>query len=469
MNLRARDLLSAARVRAVQKHPYLATALFSLRPVEVPGLGTMAVNAQWQMAYDPDKVEQWGSIGTASVVVHEVQHLLREHPERFADWMSSGAARPRLAAYLAAHGADTSDTTSKLQMLFNIAGDAEINDDVEKAGWKLPAANGEKMVRASLFGSVDGLTAEEYADHMMAQAEKDGQQPKPPQSSGGQPQQGQGEGQGEGEGEGQGEGQPKGTPGCGGSCGHCDAGAQGWDKKLPPNAPEGMDRAEADLVRRQTAQEIADHIQQHGRGTVPLGLAVWAEKLIAPPKVDWRKRLSALVKNAVAMASGSDDYTYLKRSRRQTMMRAALGARCPILPGLNKPVPAVKLVLDTSGSMNGGPLEAALSEVMGIVKALGSPCEVLAVDAAVHAVKRVATVSDLKKVTVGGGGTDMRVGIAKAAEDGKANVIIVLTDGYTPWPDADSMPRKARLVAAVIGDTDVPDHIRAVVRVKLGD
>ena len=38
---------------------------------------------------------------------------------------------------------------------------------------------------------------------------------------------------------------------------------------------------------------------------------------------------------------------------------------------------------------------------------------------------------------LGGGGTDMGAGLAKAAElRPRPDLIIVLTDGYTPWPSA---------------------------------
>ena len=57
MNLVARDTLAAARVRATQRHPYLSSALFNLRFVEVAGIGTMGVNEKWLCAYDPESVQ----------------------------------------------------------------------------------------------------------------------------------------------------------------------------------------------------------------------------------------------------------------------------------------------------------------------------------------------------------------------------------------------------------------------------
>src|SRR5437764_1272375 len=54
----------------------------------------------------------------------------------------------------------------------------------------------------------------------------------------------------------------------------------------------------------------------------------------------------------------------------------------------------------------------------------------------------------------GGGGTDMRVGITAATRARPApHVIVVLTDGDTPWPDE---PTRARLVCAVISPPPPP-------------
>ncbi|MYS64306.1 hypothetical protein GTW66_09500, partial [Streptomyces sp. SID5473] len=77
---------------------------------------------------------------------------------------------------------------------------------------------------------------------------------------------------------------------------------------------------------------------------------------------------------------------------------------------------------------------------------------VLACDADVHAVARVTAVDQVE--LAGGGGTDMTVGIRRAlAAQDPPNIVVVLTDGYTPWPPE---PVSARLIAALIGQ-DAPE------------
>lgn len=110
----------------------------------------------------------------------------------------------------------------------------------------------------------------------------------------------------------------------------------------------------------------------------------------------------------------------------------------------------VAIVVDTSGSMGEAELNAALSEVTGVLREVGirgNRVTVLACDADVHTVAGVTKAADVE--LKGGGGTDMRVGIeaALAAPD-RPQVITVLTDGYTPWPD--EMP-SCRVIAGLIG------------------
>ena len=85
---------------------------------------------------------------------------------------------------------------------------------------------------------------------------------------------------------------------------------------------------------------------------------------------------------------------------------------------------------------------------------------VLAVDTDVHAVRRVSKASQV--ALAGGGGTDMGAGIAAAAAlRPRPSVTIVLTDGYTPWPERP--PAGMRVVVGLLASTALgasPDVIR---------
>jgi len=135
-------------------------------------------------------------------------------------------------------------------------------------------------------------------------------------------------------------------------------------------------------------------------------------------------------------------YTYSRPARR----------RIPrvVTPAMRRPLVTVAVVVDTSGSMGQAEVDAALAEVRGVIRAAGIGSQqllVLACDAAVGATSRVRRVEDVQ--LVGGGGTDMRVGIGAAeASRPQPDVVVVFTDGYTPWPEH---PTRARLIVALIG------------------
>jgi len=109
------------------------------------------------------------------------------------------------------------------------------------------------------------------------------------------------------------------------------------------------------------------------------------------------------------------------------------------------------MVIDTSGSVDDTLLGRALGEVDGALQALGvsdGSVTVLACDAAVHTVTKVRKARHTR--LAGGGGTDMTAGLAAAGDlRPKPDLIVVFTDGYTPWP-AEPPPGSA-VVAAMLG------------------
>jgi predicted metal-dependent peptidase len=184
----------------------------------------------------------------------------------------------------------------------------------------------------------------------------------------------------------------------------------------------------------------------------------WAEALLSP-KTDWRKILAGAVRAAAAHMPGAVDYSYTKPSRRQ----GQAGNGKVVLPSLRRPVPEVAVVVDTSGSIQQDELAQALAEVRGILSALGVGAVVLSVDSAVHTCQKVFGVGQLR--LGGGGGTDMGVGIADALKlKPKPHVIVVLTDGYTPW--GDTKPT-AKVVAGILGDGPAPPQWAKEVRISV--
>ena len=232
--------------------------------------------------------------------------------------------------------------------------------------------------------------------------------------------------------------------------GECGSGADGRRRRWERDA-DGIPKitpATGHLLRCKVAADIRKCAGRHP-GDVPLGWQRWADGLLEP-KVDWRKALGAAVRAGFAAVAGCVDYTYSRPARRGSV------AIPVVLPSFRKPLPRVAVVIDTSGSMSEDLLGAALSEVEGILRAVGlarDRIHVLACDTQVHRIQRVTSTRQVE--LFGGGGTSMGAGIASALElRPRPSVIVVLTDGYTRWPV--SGPKATPVVVGLLGRGDWP-------------
>ena len=400
--------IGPARLWAATRFPYLATGVFGAQVISEPGSGTVSVDQNWRLRADPELTAGWRPAQLGGVLIHHVCHLLRTHGERA---QAAGVGDHEAATWVR-------------------AADAEINDDLVPAGLDLPG----RPVLPGDLGADDGLLAEQYFDGIRGG-------PRPPGDAGGGR-------RGDG-------GVRSGQSESGETAGpwlDCGSGADGMPR--PGEGPGGLPGWQADLLRRQVAQDVIAHAKQ--AGTVPAGLLRWAEEILHP-KVDWRRLLAAELRRAVAQVAGAVDYSYRRPSQRSAV------AGDVVLPALRRPVPEIAVVCDTSGSMSEDLLAMVLAEVEGLLRALGlaRQVRVLACDTAVAPAQRVTSARQVQ--LIGGGGTNMGAGIAAAvALRPRPAVTVVLTDGYTPWPS--QAPKGTRVVVGLLGAgaPDAPPWARAV-------
>jgi predicted metal-dependent peptidase len=222
----------------------------------------------------------------------------------------------------------------------------------------------------------------------------------------------------------------------------CDSIPRPWDTDLRGNT--GIDPRQAEWLRLGVAAEM-QRLEQLQPGTVPAGWLRWAEEVF-PSKVDWRRLIAAEVRTAVARVAGMVDYSYRRPSRRADTVPTI------IIPSLQRPLPEIAVVCDTSGSMGDEELSRVLVEVEALLRRAGLPdsqLRVLACDAEVQSVRRVSRASQVQ--LLGGGGTDMAEGITHVARlQPRPDIIVVLTDGLTPWPD--KSPPGLTVIAGIIGN-----------------
>jgi predicted metal-dependent peptidase len=370
--------LQAARVRAAHQRSYFAPALFNLIPVETDLIGSMAVDTHWRLYYNPGWLDTHSVEENASLLIHEVSHLLRDHDER------------RKAAGIQDH------------RRWNTAGDCEINDDLYAEGLPLP---GDPPMPVK-YGLESGQSAEVYYQQL----------PGPPRTARSR--------------------EHSADPPPAGHRGEadCGSGAHGekrfWevpadtgDEKIP-----GVDRLKAELVRR----EVARQIDAKSRYSTEVSHAWrrWAKATLAP-KVDYMATIRHAVRRALRDSTlGRSDRTYRRPHRRQ----AGYGEF--IMPSFFQPRPRPGFLIDTSSSMEESQLARAVTELGGLTRQLGHGADVVVVccDTAVHMVKKAFSASEIE--LYGGGGTDLGAGIRAFTERriDPIDLLVIVSDCQTPWP-----------------------------------
>lgn len=394
----------AGRVLAMRYAPYLSTGLLRMLVVETDDCPTAATDERWRFYINPAFAASLTVEQLAYVWLHEIGHCLRGHTAR---WRALNQAAER-------------------HVLFNIAGDALINADLDEITRHGP----DDRITIPGLDVADahrGMPVEELYRLLLRAAEQDC-------SGAGRP-----------------DGEPVESVDCGSGAG---GEARPWERSSDSTNDGSLDPGDADLVRDAVAHEIAQH--HRAKGDVPSGMRRWADDRLRPV-VDWHSQLRAVVTKHIGQHAGRRDYSYRKPSRR----------RLPgvVLPGMvGHAPPSVAVVIDTSGSMEAADIARALAETGDLLRRLAQapiPLRVIACDAAAHTAQTVRNVRSIE--LVGGGGTDMIAGIA-AALDLKPcpDLIIVITDGFTPWPTA---PPRVPVIAVLTQPGQpqrTPDWIRTI-------
>jgi predicted metal-dependent peptidase len=365
-------------LRAARLQPYLASAVFSLVPVLSPGYGTFGVDRWWRVYVDMDVARQWGVEATAAVLLHEANHVVRDHHNRAA----------RMGVRPSEH------------LLWNLAGDAAINDDLMDERLPLP----DPVLPAQL-GLEPGQMEEVYFRHLTRQLEH------------------------------------RERASCGSGSGGASLSIEIPDEPEPgPDGTDGVDEVDAGAIRRAVAHEVVEASERDE--AVSPGLIRWAQDLLNP-QVPWRTLLRAAVGRCVRAESARSRPDWGRPDR-----RAESRPDFP-QPGKRYFRPDIAVVIDTSASMSNALLNAAVTEINSLLHRSGiAAITVITCDAAAARPQRIRRLGEL--TLSGGGGTDLRIGIeAAAAQRPRPTTIVVITDGLTPWPT--EAPTRTNLVAVVIG------------------
>ncbi len=362
---------------------------------------------------DPAVVARWTVPELAGVLLHEVGHVVRDHAAR-ARTMSVGNM-----------GDPQHDAHDRLA--WNIAGDAEINDDLIADGAELP----DQPVTPKRLSLPSQRTAEFYFSKIR------GRRSLPDHDCGGGA-----------------HGHEAGHPSPF-AIARAAADAQQRDARPPGSDGDddspwfmkgkrlGLDPAEVELIRMQIAKEIL--MGKAGRGVSSGGWQRWAESF-QKSVIDWRTVLRRAIRTGLATRAGRSDYSYSRPSRRQVP-----GV---VLPSTVSPLSTVGIVIDTSASMPDEWVSQAWTETLTCLRSVGLRRDLLRAYGTDTSAVRI---TDFRRAAPlsGGGGTDLEVGLQAALNDRpRPGLLVAITDGYTPWPDR---PTPVPLVVILLHDGDIPE------------
>lgn len=366
------------RLDAPRDLAYLSHALYALVPVARDEVPTITCDEWWRIYVNPDWLVRASVPEVGAELAHLCWHLLSDHTARARD-----------------QGVDRSTLRD-----WNTAADAAV---ARTLAVELVAP--EDFPKPTDFRARDGLSAEEYFAMLSGlpaarSSEQSGADDDPFDPDGfGEP-------------------------------GGCGSGADGVARthELGPNRDiGGITEFEAREIRRRVAIEFRDHSLKRGRE--PGDALRWVTQTLEPT-VPWAPLLAGAVRRAIGWAAGRGTPTYSRPSRRASSVPNV------VMPGQHRAVPRVSIIVDTSASVDDRMLSRALGEVDAVIAALGVPGSHLtlySVDAAVHTVTKLRSARDAR--LVGAGGTDLRIGLrAVESERPRPDVVIVFTDGGTPWP-----------------------------------
>lgn len=403
-----------AKVRIGLKHPFFAT-LMMLTPHEMDRSIPTAQTNMVMVRYNPDFLAGLPLDMVVFVIVHELSHIFLKHGFR------RGHRDPHL---------------------WNIACDHAINLMLREAGFTLwPKCYADAQYR--------GMSAEAIYERI-AQEEQAKQNQPQPQPGAGSPQTGAGQPSPGSPGQGQpqpGQGQP--APGSAspaqGPYGHLPSDPLGDDVQDAPGGKDGQAEAEK-MVNEHVARAAAI-----GRmaGKMPGCIDRLLKDYFDPP-LWWEDILADFM-----MRLAHDDESWSRRNRRYSDI---------YLPGRRSTrMGEVVIIGDTSGSMG--------DDVFGMIAVqLNYICEtckpervrVVWADDADCSLEEIFEENDeILLHPKGGGGTDMRKPL-RFVEQYDPEVVILITDGYTPWP---ATPPHFPLIVLCTSEANIP--MGEVVRVSV--
>lgn len=232
-------------------------------------------------------------------------------------------------------------------------------------------------------------------------------------------------------------------PNAGGGAGGINApGTQGKGGKggQASSQPGARDWLHGDVLPSKVAQDPASQAAAEQKMKQKVASAANMARMAGKLKGDLARMVDEFLETKVPWTEVLRDYMLKVVKGRESWSKRNRRFSAFYMPTRHeKKLGPIIFIPDTSGSMMGDDMEMICSEMAHCASQTNPEnITVIWTDAAVQGVQ-VFTPAEFEYSAlrpVGGGGTDMRVGL-RAADDYDPQVVVLLTDGYSPWPDAE--------------------------------
>ncbi len=229
-----------------------------------------------------------------------------------------------------------------------------------------------------------------------------------------------------------------------------------WWEQLNDMTESEIERM-ADHARRESKNIVKKAAQEtlNGRGTIPGHMQAWIDELMKEPTIPWEHILRGMIKNAVSSKLQESTAWPNTAMLGSDMQSEGLEP----YPGFQKDFEFhIVTAVDTSGSVSDDDFIKFMSEIRGLKTANnGISLQLILFDHGIQHEKLIQEDDEIEPVRHGYGGTEFNaplkriLGIdtdadwTKGAERidqtvPKADLVVILTDGYAPVADADGGP-----------------------------
>lgn len=503
------DKLSQAKIDCVRYWRFARDFIFSIKTVPVHGLGTMAVDRSLRLLYDPDYIRVSTPTEIRSCILHELCHIFMRHHARLHQIIDN----PTQVDYHAWNVAADLSVNYLLSQEFNYHYEFRIGYD-----WLMPGQGKYKnflvnQTTEQYFRQVieeqnhDQKSDDKRTDRASNTGEDSGGSARFQREDNSMPDEYR-QHDGESGSVGADERQAEQAGGSIGSADQPDSSDQRRDSERPADDGRSAEsNAAGKLIQNEHGEYewCGEPIKRPGTGgthfltqgidddVLPEGLSEdeldsmlinASHKLQGNDSGSCSHQLKELVRDISPITLDPWSYVMKKVSGKLNNIRRGRAKRSyrrlnkrSLGSGVCRPVykgdkPSLAICLDTSGSMSSNDYEVAFEMIKKLCHRFGNneTINIIAGDTeakeltVLHGKASEEEIRNLK--LTGGGGTDVGVLIEQASDLYSPDVIVAITDGLTPWPDASYKQPYLAVITQSKEDIErydeVPEHVDAI-------